>query len=166
MKKRMFYLIVAWLAAIQAYAQPATLNASGGTYTTATAAFDWSVGEMTLVNTATAPSIIITQGILQPLESSSGVNDVSVKNKLKLYPNPASTMVHLDYDAGANQSLSYKLTDITGQLIAEKNIDLNSGNNSVQIDVSALASAAYMLTVIIKDKTATLITSSYKIQKL
>ncbi|NDC41178.1 MAG: T9SS C-terminal target domain-containing protein, partial [Chitinophagia bacterium] len=97
-----------------------TLNATGGSAFIGGAEFEWSVGEMALVNTFTTSTIVVTQGVLQTgLRDATLVPDLSAGAHLRVYPNPANNIVNVAYDATASGSLTLRLSDLAGRILLE-----------------------------------------------
>lgn len=167
MKKQVLVLFWTIVAAVAAHAQsigPSTLNAAGGGGNISGNSFDYSIGEMTVVSTYTSPSLVVTQGVLQPPDGPSAVVIEDLPG-LNVYPNPASTVVNISYQATVSSKLTYTLLDMSGKTITRNTQDVDPGNFATQVSVSQLPAATYMLQVILQDGNNTR-TSSYKIQKL
>ena len=170
MKKTVLLILLGTAAVGSIHAQsigPSTLNAAGGTAVIGTNEFDWSVGEMTLVNTFTNSGIIVTQGVLQPAGySNEGVANNSLLSKqLQVFPNPASTVVNIEYTSPVQGTLTYKLTDIAGKAITGKTINVQQGKTAEQVNVSELANATYMLEITANPGGTGSESISYKIEK-
>jgi len=147
---------------------PSILNATGGSASIGTNHIDWSIGEMTMVSTFTTSSVIVTQGILQPTDSSiatTGIAKSNVAGNLLVFPNPASTVLNLQYTSPAQGSLSYRLIDMAGKTIINHNVAIKQGVNIEQINITNLAAASYMLEVSAQTN-ETEETTSFKIEKL
>ncbi|WP_276132728.1 T9SS type A sorting domain-containing protein [Polluticoccus soli] len=169
MKRLLFALLVCWGITMYASAQsigPSTLNASGGSATIGGNSHDWSVGEMTLVSTFASGSIIVTQGVLQPNEPPLGVNDIALQNQLCIWPNPATSVVNMEYSATSSHSLTYHLTDINGKLLTSKTFNTSKGKNTEQINIASLPNASYMLEVTIQTAGNAVEKRSFKVVKL
>lgn len=151
----------------QAKAQ-STLNAMGGSAIIAGKSHEWSVGEISLVNTFTTSTIIVTQGVLQPY--GRGTNDVpatsTLASDLKVFPNPSSSVITVQYNAPRDGSITLRLMDLTGKVISEQKVDIKAGMNTPQVDVSTLAAATYMLQVALYNNSTLAEATSFKIQKL
>jgi hypothetical protein len=145
---------------------PATLNAAGGGTVIAGNSYDFSIGEMTVVSTNQAGSIVVTQGVLQPYDHPMAVHDVPLANNLKVYPNPATNVVNIQYNAQAAGKVSYSLLDMTGKVITAKSAAAAQGTMTEQVNVSALPAATYMLQVTVDIPGTQKQTIPYKIQKL
>ncbi|MBN2778294.1 MAG: T9SS type A sorting domain-containing protein [Bacteroidales bacterium] len=70
-------------------------------------------------------------------DPSSDIISNSIKDDLKIYPNPASDYLYVE----TNTKESIKIYDMFGRIVEQ--VDLNNGNNSV--DISALSSGVYTI---------------------
>ena len=169
--KNVILLIPLLLAvAINIHAQsigPSTLNAAGKTAVISGDEFEWSVGQMALVSTFTNPSIIVTQGVLQPDDNlPSGVpNYTPLAKQLQVFPNPATSVVNIKYSSQGQGTLSYRLLDMGGKLINTQTINVTQATTTEQVNISELACATYMLEVTVNSGTDAG-SISYEIQKL
>ena len=170
MKKIALLIFSCIAASIGAHAQsigPATMNASGGSSVVAGNEFEWSIGEMALVSTFSSASIVVTQGVLQPADKSTKVaDDHELQQQLKVFPNPATSIVNLQYTSNTRGALSYRLLDMSGKTVNTTTIDIAPGSNNGQVDVSALACATYMLDVTLDSGAGKTEHATFKIQKL
>lgn len=66
---------------------------------------------------------------------------------LKSYPNPASTNINLSFLAANNENVEIQISDFTGRIIQQKNVFLNQGGNSIDLDVSDIPNGLYMVSV-------------------
>jgi hypothetical protein len=148
---------------------PSTLNATGGTTYIAGNEYEWSVGEMALVNTFTTSSIIVTQGILQT-RTGPGITEVpsptNLGDFLQVFPNPASGIINIQYTSNNEGTLSLRLMDMAGKLITEQKAEVKQGSCNQKLDISPLAVATYLLEVYMAPTNGKVETTSYKIQKL
>lgn len=145
---------------------PTTLNSAGGSVTVAAQTFEWSIGEMTLVNTATASNIVVTQGVLQPIQPATGISmRNTVADNMKVYPVPAQDVVYLQPAFNAGGMLRYSLMDASGKSIKDVRVQLHSGKELQQVDLSALPAGNYMLNLHFADTNAPY-ANTYKIQKI
>ena len=171
MKRSMLLLLVAMAGANGISAQsvgPATINATGGTRIIGSNEFDWSIGEMTLVSTFSNPSIIVTQGVLQPegLTNSGVANNAAISNQLKVFPNPASSVLNFRYTSQLPGTLDYRLLDMTGKASISRTMNIVQGINEEQIDLTHLACATYFLEITVTSGSGAVENISYKIQKI
>jgi hypothetical protein len=145
---------------------PSTLNQTGGSATIGGDIFDWSVGEMTMVSTFSGPSVIVTQGVLQSEVLPSGKKEISLAGQLQVFPNPASSVINVQFSAVSAGSITCKLMDMTGKTMSVKKQAINQGTTTEQIDISRLAVATYLLNVSFNAPGKSEETTNYKIEKL
>ncbi|MFT3751544.1 MAG: DUF4886 domain-containing protein [Paludibacter sp.] len=70
----------------------------------------------------------------------SGIKQLSLENKLKLYPNPVKDIANLESNVELKK---IEITDITGKKVLVD--DRNTGNTSRRIDLSSLKRGFYLL---------------------
>ena len=76
------------------------------------------------------------------INAASGVENPGFESAVRLYPNPARGMLHLELGSGPFHSVSYRVTSISGQIITA--CTLNSSNQTA-IDLSGSAPGVYYL---------------------
>ncbi|MEO8088504.1 MAG: T9SS type A sorting domain-containing protein [Bacteroidota bacterium] len=79
--------------------------------------------------------------------TTTGISEIVLQNPsdVIIYPNPATTVIHLAFNCDKEQNAELKLTDITGKIILSKKSLLNPGENVLETDVNELAKGIYML---------------------
>ena len=146
---------------------PSTLNATGGSATIGSNNFEWSVGEMTMVSTFTAPGIVVTQGVLQPDDNTTGVvNANALNDKVHVFPVPTSAVLNVQYSFATKGTLSCRLTDAAGKAILTRTVSVSPGNDQQQLNIATLPAANYMLEVTYKTDDAKEQQTTFKVQKL
>lgn len=143
-----------------------TVNAAGGSKNIGTNNYEWSVGEMTLVNTATASNIIVTQGVLQPAQGTGYIQDNDLLRFVSVFPVPAKDIVYLEYQFRTAGKLEYYLQDITGKTILSTATDVTAEKAQKTISLQALANATYMLYINFTSADGNRSSSSYKLEKI
>jgi hypothetical protein len=63
------------------------------------------------------------------------------------FPNPASTTVNVVINTPDKDKITVFLMDITGRIVMQKEINVETGRNTVPVDISQLANTTYMLKV-------------------
>lgn len=167
-KKSILMLLTAMAAACSAQAQsigPSTLNAAGGSGSIAGNSFEWSVGEMTMISTFSSATLVVTQGLLQPLSGATGVpNSPLITGNLVVFPNPAGYALTLQPRFQGPVTLGYTLFDMAGRLVLSRETVLKTGTEKQELVLQHLASGQYMLRVVLYDK-GQQHEAAYKIQK-
>jgi hypothetical protein len=153
----------------QSGAKPNITNTTGGSAHPGSMLYhDWSIGEITLVSTFDTSGVILTQGLLQNegFIKVTSVANTTLEPNLKVYPNPASSIVNIQYTATSEGKLSYRLVDMTGKVITENITQVTPGTSEQQINISNLAMATYLLEVGFKGSNGSEEMNSYKIAKI
>ena len=68
-------------------------------------------------------------------------------SEVSIYPNPAKDNFTLELTSSQAGEMSMTIYNLNGSLIRTKNIKLTQGNNSINEDVSSLASGIYFVQV-------------------
>lgn len=67
--------------------------------------------------------------------------------ELEVYPNPVEDMLYLSIKANGNGATSVKLFSLTGQVIFEEQVGINSGTQRIELPLNNLPSGSYILGV-------------------
>lgn len=74
------------------------------------------------------------------------VNNVTKSNtKLSVYPNPVSDVATLSYDAIKNSLASIQVISLTGRVLRQQQVSLNSGSNKINVSMAGLSKGVYMI---------------------
>ncbi len=65
-----------------------------------------------------------------------------------VYPNPTRNTLNVNIYAPSSEKVSVVITDITGKVLTQQNMMLNTGINTQQIDVSRLSQGTYLIKTI------------------
>jgi len=69
---------------------------------------------------------------------TSGINDSENMSFINLYPNPANGSVNIVMDVKSAAKASFKVYNVVGAVVAQFDQNLNSGSNTVKMDISSL----------------------------
>jgi hypothetical protein len=130
------------------------IGSSGRQYVTASARVAFTIGEP-LTATLTGQDGIITQGFHQGTITVTSVRDELPAAALSVHPNPAVDRLMVTSSAEGAQ---WHLHTLDGKAVMHGT--LQQGRN--EIDVTRLAQATYMLTVVARDRR----TNAYRIVKM
>jgi hypothetical protein len=152
--KNRFYLFLLMPLGIHAQSlDQQVIGTSGRQYVTASARVAFTIGEP-LTATLTGQDGIVTQGFHQGTLTVTSVREELAAAALSVHPNPAVDVLTVTTTAAGAQ---WHLHTIDGKAVMHGT--LHQGSNS--IDVTALAQATYMLTVVAPDRK----TNAYRIIK-
>ncbi len=148
MKKRQPFFILLLLVSItakpqQAYLSPEVLASAGSTATASGAILSYTVGEVA-VQTLTTSGVSFGQGFHNGVLDIVGSTDELANWQLLVYPNPASQVVYVEYQAPTqDDTLTAAIWDLQGkQLLASMPL-LAIGKNA--LEVQYLPSGIYLL---------------------
>jgi len=173
--KHLLFVLPIMLGAARSQAQsiaPATFNASGGSATVGGNVYDWSIGEMVLVSTASTPNLIVTQGLLQPAShdaASSVLEQFADLQSLSVYPNPSENVFYVESKTPQSGQLQGIVKDMTGKSVMMQTKQTFQGQPyRLTYDISALAAGPYVLVLqfMPAGKQSKPVQVSYKIEKI
>ena len=124
------------------------VNSSGGTVVIDSNVHEWSIAEMAMVSTLTSSELVLTQGLLQPFQTSLSINNPSgLTSELFVSPNPAEETVNFRITNSNGAKVDYRLMNIIGQVILLGQVANQSETINQSIDISRLATGTYLLNV-------------------
>ncbi|SRR6266496_4140437 len=128
-----------------------TINASGGSAKNGYYQFEWSVGELAIVDEMeSAGKLIVTNGLLQPYLVNPGSNDPNIfftADEIKIFPNPASRYVEINFFTKQKGPVTIELFDVIGQKILSEEIICYGVDLIHRIPVTNLKSGSYILNI-------------------
>lgn len=147
--------------------KPFTVNSTGGTAIIGGDVYDWSFGEMVMINTAASANLIVTAGLLQPIDPNVEIPEpVNAGILLNAYPNPSSDQLFLDcklIDAGF---ISIQLLDMTGRMLYQHSQELTSGSQLLSVPMTSYSPGDYLLRTLLDDSSGKQYVKTFKIQKI
>lgn len=127
---------------------PEVINTSGGTYNTGNYIFEWSVGELSMVETFSEDAIVVSCGFVQPVIKKKPSNPPSEINIVfDVYPNPVTSIVTVQF-TGITGNLQLVLTDATGKVLQKQQLSNSGGSGNYRFNMSSYANGNYFLSVI------------------
>jgi hypothetical protein len=69
---------------------------------------------------------------------STGLDQNNDLNHLSVYPNPANEKATISIVSPANEMIHYSLMDVTGKVIEQKDLEVVSGINTLEININQL----------------------------
>ena len=148
-----FSVLLISIAAFPQTFTPTIFNAGGGSYNdpySYVRYFDWSVGELALINTDASADGLLTlyQGVLQPCTEKPGITPVSedfAATDYKLFPNPTTGKFEIDFFVRDNGTLDLELTDVLGQTLERRSVRYYGCCLIEQYDISNLPAGVYFV---------------------
>ena len=153
--KNKITVIIVFFISISCFSQsitPSVINASGGVSQQGYYQFEWSVGEMSLVNQMESrPGMyVVTSGFLQPYILHAGVdysNNQFKADELKVFPSAASSFVEIDLFTKLRGQLKISFYNVIGQKVYSTELQYFGVDLIQRIPVNSLAQGTYLLHV-------------------
>ena len=150
MKNKTIYLwafFVLTCLSVQAQTlSPSVISAGGGYATSASASLSYTVAEMTMVETFTQASSMLSQGFQQPELLTVSINEEQIsQGEILLYPNPTNGQVSLSYQSGESAQNSVKIYNLLGAIVLSETYSASSGLNTLNFDLSQYNQGIYIL---------------------
>jgi len=161
-------LAISTFAGYSQMVKPFTVNSAGGTATTGGIVIDWSFAEMMMINTASGGNLIVTAGLLQPIDPNVGSPELTEDiYQLRAYPNPVADQLFLESQLPEAAELTCQLLDITGKQVECRKVQAQAGTQIEGFSLFDYPSGDYLLRVIIQtDSPARSGSKTFKIQKV
>ena len=108
---------------------------------------DTSVFTVTLITSNACGSDTTVQEVL--VGNLVSVQEIAGSGSMKVFPNPASDAVWLDFTKIETQSaaVNVMITDIQGKVVLDREIGMTGGGQVEQLDISNLVSGVYIIAV-------------------
>jgi type IX secretion system substrate protein len=153
--KNKITIIIVFFISISCFSQritPSVINVSGGASQQGNYQFEWSVGEMSLVNQMESrPNLfVLTNGFLQPYTIHEGVNYSNNQfgaDELKVFPTPASSFVEVNLFTKQQGRLKVSFYNDMGQKVYSTELQVFGVDLIQRIPVNRFAQGTYLLHV-------------------
>ncbi len=137
---------------------PEIITTSGDYYTNPYSSLSVTIGEP-LTETISDSSVILTQGFQQSSYVITVIEEILSDNfKVKVYPNPATDYINIDFNIKDHSDILIQLSDANGRILLKENI--NSESFSKKLNLNIYAAGTYFLRLTSEDYSKT-----YKIVK-
>ncbi len=163
-------LLLSYIACSQNNRQ-AVINATGGSSQHGYYQFEWSVGEMALVNQMNDASnkLTVTNGFIQPyilFPARDNNNQPFDADEIRIFPNPATSYVEINFFTKQKGKLVIYFYDALGKKVFAKELTSNGVDLIERVPVTGLAQGMYMLQIeLVPDPGSVSKKSAYKIVK-
>ncbi|HEX6334919.1 MAG TPA: T9SS type A sorting domain-containing protein [Flavisolibacter sp.] len=143
-------------------------NATGGSFTNNLYSFDWSVGELALVSTATSADggMVLTNGFLQPGHRNTSTDPGFTDDEVRITPNPTFNTIQVNLLTQQQGNVRIQVYDTHGRMLVSKSGVNNGLGNIHKIDLLPYAAGTYFLRITLDPYPGSVKKSgSYKIVK-
>ncbi len=148
------------LAAMSQSIKQQVIASAGGYNYNGGISISWTLGE-TIIPTFTSSdgTLILTHGFQQKLIITAIEENMNFEVKVKIYPNPATEIINIQFDAATDKEILLYLLDGNGKLVKTDRIEESSVEKN--INVEDLPSGLYFMKMV-KGK----LVNVYKVVKL
>ena len=153
--KKTITLVIVFFCLFNCHSQsiaPSVINTSGGSFQSGYYQLEWSIGELALVGAMTSSnnSLVITNGFIQPFiqyPATVNTNHVFGNDEIKIFPNPASSYVEINFLSKQRGRITLSFYDGAGRKILTAADSYDGVGLIKRIPVSHLPNEVYMLHV-------------------
>ncbi|MBA2249571.1 MAG: hypothetical protein H0W12_05215 [Chitinophagaceae bacterium] len=129
---------------------PSTFNATGGAHDNPGSyyRYEWSVGEMTSVETFSGSSIVLTTGVLQPFTELVGLSPhiiLFTNNEYHLFPSPTTGKFELDFALRLPGNMVMQLLDESGRILESRSLRYEGNGSINHFDISRYPNGHYIM---------------------
>ena len=97
---------------------PSVIASAGNFFSNVSYSFDYTIGEMALIDSKQNPQVIITQGFHQPENSTVFVNEaIGDSIFFSVYPNPDSEFIQIQFLLEMQMNASIRIYYVTSRII-------------------------------------------------
>lgn len=89
-------------------------------------------------------SIIIN---VKSCKVTTAINSITGVTEVSTYPNPFNNQINLEINAGEPAKIQLNMIDMTGKLIAAKELSLSNGVNATSFETSHMPAGSYMIRI-------------------
>lgn len=132
-------------------AGPAIVNVCGGSAINGYYRFDWSVGEMCLIESFSKTNIILENGFLHPgtEKSNNNSNNFFGKGDIMIFPNPAYTNTEINITLQQAGIINMQLVDVIGRVVLSKQFNYNGVGQIEKLHVTGFKAGTYFIHLVL-----------------
>ncbi|MFT3934183.1 MAG: T9SS type A sorting domain-containing protein [Chitinophagaceae bacterium] len=127
---------------------PSVINVTGSSAVSGYYRFDWSVGELCLIDTYTKPTLSVLNGLLfTGTEHAGNKNNANTfaTDEVFIFPNPVADKTELNLMVQQAGTVIMMIMDAQGKLISTKQFDYNGVGQSEKVNLTFLPAGNYYL---------------------
>jgi hypothetical protein len=129
---------------------PSVQNVTGGSAKDGYYRFDWSVGELCVIESYFKPALFVTNGFLQPhTERVNNPSNALTSGDIFMFPNPAYENTEIDILVPQRGRVYLYLTDAQGRLVHTRHFDHNGIPRIEKLSLQPFPAGTYFLKVVL-----------------
>jgi hypothetical protein len=143
MKRHIFISILAFFVlSAQAQIKQEVIASAGGYNTSGGLSISWTLGEV-VIPTFKNGDLVLTHGFQQKLIITTIEENIDILIDVKVFPNPASEVVNIRFEAPVNGEIDIAVLDSQGRLVKREMIE--STMIEKQINLQEMPAGIYYL---------------------
>jgi len=83
--------------------------------------------------------------VVPPASETLSTSDLGMDVKLTTYPNPTEGNAFVNFYSEKSESAQLRVMDMTGKLVLQENVNINSGENQLNLDFGQLTEGVYIM---------------------
>lgn len=83
-----------------------------------------------------------------------GIDEIEGISGVKIYPNPASSFINLNFQSTIHNTMQVALIDQAGRIVSTQQWNTSAGNNTLSLNVNDIAAGVYQLRLSVEGKIA------------
>lgn len=129
---------------------PSIQNVTGGSAKDGYYRFDWSVGELCVIESYFKPFLFVTNGFLQPHTEKVNIPSTTLgSGDIFMFPNPAYEQTEIDILVAQRGRIYFYLTDAQGRMVYTRQIDHNGVPRIEKLSLQQFPAGTYFLKVVL-----------------
>jgi hypothetical protein len=123
------------------------VNVGGGSASSGYYRFDWSIGELCLVDSYNQINFILENGFLHPGTERPGgnTNNFFAKGDIMIFPNPAYANAELNILVQQQGVVNLQILDVLGRIVFAKQFNYNGVGHIEKLDVQRYRAGTYFV---------------------
>lgn len=157
MKKNIF-LLLGFVTGYMSVGAQAVINTTGGAHNDQNIVYEWSIGELALINEMQSPenSVIVTNGFLQTYSINLQPSDEKDSvwrwlpfnsGRINIFPNPTKGRFQLNFSFNETGKLKVMIVDGFGCIVYKKEMRKSQAYLSDHVNIEGLANGTYFVVV-------------------
>jgi hypothetical protein len=78
---------------------------------------------------------------------ATGIDYNNLRNHIKLYPNPATDILHVELSGDQHEELELKILDLTGRSVFEKRYNIPDSDREIELNTKLFTPGIYLLRI-------------------
>ena len=164
--------LISFMCSMSQSMQPCVINTSGGSYSSSNYSYEWSIGELVLVNEMkdADSKYVLTNGFLQPFarnENATKPPAIFRQHEFRVLNNPVKDNLRVQLLTSETGRMVLSVYDERGNVSRYREVNVSASGTTEDISMRGLANGTYLLKAsFTADKTKEKRSQTYKLLKI